>query len=592
MNNRIYNAFNRLETKKQNKESLIPGLIGFMIGGVKTSEVQDRPGYVYVRLRNNTNELIIAFNDQVSPVYDLPVLVTRDEVDKTRYKIQGRDIGKYENWGSVSPYLPRHGNQHSFDPASGGGGDVVWVYDRQLMPLALVPSGTAGSGNVTIGHDTIFQRTTWKSVGGTGTVDLLAYKPTGTNARLVLVYLDQNGNPQTVLGSFFDASITGTAAIVPYLPYPPQTWDIPLGAVRLVSGTSAILWENIYDLRALIRDATTTGTSAFSGVPVYDDSVYKADAMLLDFTRNLDVAVTGTSVFVRTSDNYVFYDGSELLGTMYSLNSGGDHTIFYDLYGASGTIQTLSFRIWRSVTGGVGNVASLNLVSDPDEGTNGPSFSFDSIYSVNSVFRASANKFRIGPTLKVGGGIGIGITQAEDSSVIPATGTVMLRNVGTPASSPAGYTTIFSASGTPSAIDQNSNRYAMGRDFGASGSLSFVPLVAPLTSTLFDGDPFTTTPATLIDLSAVFGVPNKVKAVVVRIAARDSVAWGTGGNYFSVGPSSTYYYAVACYVFGGDVLNGITGICPCNENGDIYYRVIASATGTLDAYLEIWGYWV
>jgi len=96
--------------------------------------------------------------------------------------------------------------------------------------------------------------------------------------------------------------------------------------------------------------------------------------------------------------------------------------------------------------------------------------------------------------------------------------------------------------------------------------------------------------ATLLDLSSVFGVPANVKEVKLRVAARDSAALGTAGLYFNVGPSSTYSYAVATYPIGSDVLMSNTGVCPCNADGDIYYRVSASGVGTLDAWVEIWGY--
>lgn len=251
MNKRVYTAFNRLEIKKANKETLIPGLLGFMIGGVKTVEVVDRPGYVYVRIRNNTNELVMAFNDQVSPVYDLPVLLFRDEVDKTRYKISGRDVGKYENWGSVSSYLPRHGNQHSFSADSGGGGDIVWVYDRQFAPLLVTPSGTIGGAGVLINIDVLFRNGTWLIAGGTGTASLVGSKPLNTQARMMLVGMNDIGNPWIISGSLFAGTITGTGAILPYLPT--SFSGTPLAGIRLVSGTSVILWDNIYDLRQLVN---------------------------------------------------------------------------------------------------------------------------------------------------------------------------------------------------------------------------------------------------------------------------------------------------------------------------------------------------
>jgi len=135
MPRRLRQAFNRLDLSKKDKEFFIPAILGFMINGIKTVEVAERPGYVYARIRSNLNEVIQAFNDKVSPVYDFPVLLIRDPNNVTRYRVDSRDTARYENWGSTSSYLPRHGNQHSFNPDGGGGGDIVWVYGRQFMPL-------------------------------------------------------------------------------------------------------------------------------------------------------------------------------------------------------------------------------------------------------------------------------------------------------------------------------------------------------------------------------------------------------------------------------------------------------------------------
>ncbi|MHA2345046.1 MAG: hypothetical protein ACXADW_24650 [Candidatus Hodarchaeales archaeon] len=184
---RLFKAVSELDIKKKDQEYEIPGVLGFILAGEETVEVPTRDSFVFVRLRNNNNELIQAFNDQVSPVYGLPVLVVRDKVDKGRYKIVGRDLGQYSNWGSqVSPvyglpvlvvrdkvdkgrykivgrdlgqysnwgssstYLARHGNQHSFNPDSGGGGDIVWVFGRQFMPLLGYPSGSSASPRMMI----------------------------------------------------------------------------------------------------------------------------------------------------------------------------------------------------------------------------------------------------------------------------------------------------------------------------------------------------------------------------------------------------------------------------------------------------------
>ena len=117
-------------------------------------------------------------------------------------------------------------------------------------------------------------------------------------------------------------------------------------------------------------------------------------------------------------------------------------------------------------------------------------------------------------------------------------------------------------------------------------------LTTPLTSTSWDGDARSTTTATKIDMSSVFsGYPtDAVKAVMVRLACRDSAALGTTGLSIEVGPSATYYYNVSTVAIGGDVVSSQTAWCSCDANGDIYFRVVASGTETLDAWLEVWGY--
>lgn len=119
----------------------------------------------------------------------------------------------------------------------------------------------------------------------------------------------------------------------------------------------------------------------------------------------------------------------------------------------------------------------------------------------------------------------------------------------------------------------------------------YVPLSTPLTSTSWAGNSFSNTSATKIDLSSVFGVPDNIKAVCIRIQARDSASWGTNNLYVGFGPDGSNWH-VTCRVFGGDVISDFWGICPCDSAGDIYYTVAASGTNTLDVWLRIMGYFI
>ena len=121
----------------------------------------------------------------------------------------------------------------------------------------------------------------------------------------------------------------------------------------------------------------------------------------------------------------------------------------------------------------------------------------------------------------------------------------------------------------------------------------FVPLATPLTSTAWDGDSFSTTAKTKIDLSAVFGVPAGVKAVLVSVIIRDSGS-AASDCYLTLSPTSTGTSGIHfdCSGLTNDAFERSNGIIPCDANGDIYYRIGASGVGTLDAYIEIWGYWL
>lgn len=243
----------------------IGGRLGIPIDGIRQVNVANRPGFVYVRLRDNPNELVQAFNESVSAVYDLPVLV---EFKNNRYTVIGRDTDRYSSWGSDSSYLPTHASQHSMLANQLGGGDPVFVDGRQMMPGAAYPSGTLGGPNVLI-SDFLFRNKigNWLYIGNTGTPDLNTLRPNGSTARMVLVCLDYTSGGFVILtGSTFSATLTGTSQIWPFVPNN-NLDQVPLAAIRIVSGTTSIGWDNIYDARQWIDSGFPTGSSGGGGTP-------------------------------------------------------------------------------------------------------------------------------------------------------------------------------------------------------------------------------------------------------------------------------------------------------------------------------------
>jgi hypothetical protein len=124
---------------------------------------------------------------------------------------------------------------------------------------------------------------------------------------------------------------------------------------------------------------------------------------------------------------------------------------------------------------------------------------------------------------------------------------------------------------------------------------ALVRLTTPLTSTSWDGDSYSTTAKTLIDLSAVFSAPAYIKAVICNIAIRDSgSAAATTGCFLLLSPNNTadQGLAVSCAGLANDATMRGGLIVPCSSNGDVYYQINASGASTMDVWLEIWGYWI
>jgi len=120
-----------------------------------------------------------------------------------------------------------------------------------------------------------------------------------------------------------------------------------------------------------------------------------------------------------------------------------------------------------------------------------------------------------------------------------------------------------------------------------------VVLQSPLTSTAWDGDARSTTAKTLIDLSAVFGVPANVKAVLAYVRVRDSSS-SNGDRWLLLSPNNTAGSGIEFSTerVTNDVWIAKQATIPCNNDGDIYFQCAASGASTLDVVLEIWGYYL
>lgn len=150
----------------------------------------------------------------------------------------------------------------------------------------------------------------------------------------------------------------------------------------------------------------------------------------------------------------------------------------------------------------------------------------------------------------------------------------------------------FTAASVLTAAEMNT--YVSDNTAALAARAYFVPLTTPLTSTSWDGDSFSTTPKTKIDLSAVFGAPAGIKAVLLEVRAKDSAS-SSSNCYIGFSPNDTadnWSLVNKPYNRANDMYGHVQGIVPCDANGDIYYQSLATGSGTLDVIIVIWGYWL
>jgi hypothetical protein len=325
-NKKLKKSLKKYDKSKQNKETLISGELGITLGGRRIVEVPGRQGFVYVRLKGNTSELIQAYNATVSPVYDLPVFVVRQT---GIYKVVGRNIERHQNQWGTAPFLPKHGGQHSFNHEIGAGGDVVWTYSQQFMPLLSYPSGTQGSMTLSLSPAFYEWEGSWRYAQVTGSPDYTPLLPTITgSARMVLSYLDPVDNSvKLVPGTPFSNLITGAAQIAQYIPDIPRSIGLPLAAVRLVTGTTQISWNAVYDVRDFFTVHVSSGTTSGGasdgfGFVGQDEGVYLATGTVLNVTgAGATLSVSGTVFNLNVPGGGSSFAGVDQIG-IYALDDG------------------------------------------------------------------------------------------------------------------------------------------------------------------------------------------------------------------------------------------------------------------------------
>lgn len=221
---KLLKAVDKTQLIKQDYQEEISALLGVTKDGQKLVNVPDRPGYVYARIRGNLSELVQAFNDQVTGVYDLPVLLVRDYIDKGRFRVRSRDLGKYENWGSVS-YVPRHAETHLE-----ANNDPVYITSNQILNFRVVPTDM----KIQIWRGELFGNN-FETPGRIAYWDLSPYIPVSGSC-WELIYLDRLGDFYRKESVIVDTISLLTPEHIPFCPF--GAW--PIAAIRLYAGQTAI----------------------------------------------------------------------------------------------------------------------------------------------------------------------------------------------------------------------------------------------------------------------------------------------------------------------------------------------------------------
>jgi hypothetical protein len=359
---RLRRALEQLSGNKEDRIEVLPGKLGGYVGSSQQVIVPGRPDFVFVRINGKDEELIQAFNDEVADIWNTPVLVARDKLHPRFYRVLKRDISKYGSWGGI-PYLPFHGEQHSFSSESGTFWDIVWVYKRQFMPLLLRPNDNTGSMSGYVEADYYLWNNQYKHFGGTGTVDFTSAKPGAGQGRFITVYLDgDTGNLGYVSGSVF-STLLPPSDMIPYIPVPSPAVGIPVGAVALYHTTTSVNWNNLFDVRAIVSGIGSAGVTpsqhyldpgsgTHTGLLNASNLANHTHSLLSGVTSDqhhnrlhgmasaADHSGTFPASSVSIVDSGGFYSGSDVEGALQEIAGGGGGGGSVD---GSGTVNQVAY---------------------------------------------------------------------------------------------------------------------------------------------------------------------------------------------------------------------------------------------------------
>lgn len=251
----------------QSKRTILAGLLGNGSGVVAGG----RSNTVLVRMGNKPP--VELYNYTVPPHNDFPVLIGYPNHQSTRLEVLGPDSSRLSDWAdAASNTVPLHGETHHLGSATATVHDIVYVDKRQFMPLMVQPTDPP-SMSVRIQGDYYQFDNAIKYCAGLvgGPSDNLGdFRPQSADiVTLVTLFIDAPSGTVVVkpqnfqtFGQSEEAVIQQDFALgVPTKNLPASA--IPLGAVVLTSVTRSIGFNDILDIRPLLKVSSPPISATF-----------------------------------------------------------------------------------------------------------------------------------------------------------------------------------------------------------------------------------------------------------------------------------------------------------------------------------------
>lgn len=225
------------------RETYRPVWTALMGDGAGTIQDPDDPDKVFVRVHGLQSSVASVFNKKVpSNRPDLPVLIGSTREQPHLVQVLDVDWSALPDWGGAA-VLPLHGGDHEF-----GGPDPVYIQKRALVPLR-ASAQRPPDMTLHVAPDFYPWAAGFNYFPGGDTEDLTGRVPGEGLARFVTIYVDGATNALAYIDGDTKPAVWPLG--VDMIPEPPEG-SVPICAVRLYSGMSAIVEDDIYDLRILI----------------------------------------------------------------------------------------------------------------------------------------------------------------------------------------------------------------------------------------------------------------------------------------------------------------------------------------------------